>query len=74
MMNSSQTSQLQRAIDIVEALSLEEQQLLLDIFLKRLQWQRRQQLVRDVQEVRREVAQGNVQFGSVQDFLTELEA
>jgi ABC-type Fe3+/spermidine/putrescine transport system ATPase subunit len=74
MTNTLQASPLQQAIDVVEALSSEDQQLLLEILLKRLQRQRRQQLVKEVQDVHQEVAQGAIQFGSVQDFLTELDA
>lgn len=74
MTNTLQTSQFQQAIEVVEALSSEEQQVLLEILLKRLQRQRRQQLVSTVQEVRQEVTEGVIQFGSVDDFLAELEA
>lgn len=74
MTNALQTSQFQQAIEVVEALSSEEQQVLLEILLKRLQRQRRQQLVSEVQAVRQEVTEGAIQFGSVNDFLAELEA
>jgi len=74
MTDTSQTSQFQQAIDVVEALSLEEQQLLLELLVKRLQQQRRGQILKKVQAVRREVAEGNIQYGSVKEFLSELDA
>jgi hypothetical protein len=63
----------QQAIEIVESLPLEDQEMLIDILLKRLAQQRHQALVQDIAEVRQEYAHGNVQFGSVSNFLTELD-
>jgi hypothetical protein len=74
MTDTTQTSQFQQAIDVVKALSLEEQQLLLELLVKRLQQQRRGQILKEVQAVRREVAEGNIQYGSVKEFLSELDA
>jgi ABC-type Fe3+/spermidine/putrescine transport system ATPase subunit len=74
MTDISQTSRLQQAIDIAEALSLEEQQLLLEILAKRLHRKQRQQLLEEVQEIRQEVAEGGIKYGSVKDFLAELDA
>jgi predicted GIY-YIG superfamily endonuclease len=73
MTNTLRTSQFQQAIEVVEALSSEEQQVLLEILLKRLQRQRRQQLVSAVQDGRQDVAEDQIQFGSVNDFLAELD-
>jgi hypothetical protein len=67
-------SRLQQAIDVAEALSLEEQQLLLEILAKRLHRKQRQQLVEEVEEIRQEVAVGGIKYGSVKDFLAELDA
>jgi homoserine kinase len=74
MTDISQTSRLQKAIDFAEALSLEEQQLLLEILAKRLHKKQRQQLLEEVQEIRQEVAEGGIKYGSVKDFLAELDA
>jgi len=74
MTDISQTSRLQQAIDFAEALSLEEQQLLLEILAKRLHRKQRQQLLAEVQEIRQEVAEGGIKYGSVKDFLAELDA
>lgn len=74
MMDTSQTSRLQQAIDVAEALSLEERQLLLEILAKRLQRQQGQQLLDEVQDVHQDIAKGSIKYGSVQDFLVELDA
>ena len=76
-MNSNKTeitSIFQNAISTVEALSIEEQTLLIEIIQKRLQQQKRQQLKQEIQSVRQEYREGKVTFGSVEDFMNELEA
>lgn len=73
MADISQTSRLQQAIDIAEALSLEEQQLLLEILAERLHKKRRKQLLEEVQEIRQDVVEGRIKYGSVKDFLAELD-
>ncbi len=73
MLESVQTSRLQQALDTVESLSIEEQNLVIEILLKRLQRKRREQLLQEISEVRQEVSQGIIQFGSVGDFLKELD-
>jgi hypothetical protein len=52
MTDALQTSRLQQAIEVAEALSLEERQLLLEILAKRLRRQQSQQLLEEIQEVR----------------------
>ena len=74
MTDALHTSRLQQAIDIAEALSLEERQLLLEILTKRLRRQQSQQLLEEIQDVRQDVANGSIKYGSVKDFLTELDA
>ncbi|MBD2299905.1 hypothetical protein H6G80_23030 [Nostoc sp. FACHB-87] len=74
MTDISKTSRLQNAIDVAESLSLEEQQSLLEILAKRLHRKQRQQLLEEVQEIRQEVAEGGIKYGSVKDFLAELDA
>ena len=68
-----QTSIFQNAISTVEALSIEEQTLLIEIIQKRLQQQKRKQLKQEIEEVRQEYREGKVIFGSVEDFMNELE-
>lgn len=69
---TAQDSIFQKAIEVVEALSPDEQAMLVDIIHKRLQQQRRTQLLQEVAEARHAYAQGNVCRGSVSDLLAEL--
>ncbi|MBE9095308.1 hypothetical protein [Tychonema sp. LEGE 07203] len=73
MSKTTQTSQFQQALEAVEALSLEDQAMLLDILQNRLRQQRRNELLKEVAEVRQEYAEGNVKFGYVADFMAELD-
>lgn len=66
-------SAFQRAIDAVEFLSLQDQEAVLALLQKRVADQRRQELRQSVAEVRHEFAQGNVQFGSIDDFMAGLD-
>jgi 5-bromo-4-chloroindolyl phosphate hydrolysis protein len=67
------TSAFQQAIETVEKLSLEEQEILLNTLQKRLSQQRRAILSQEITEIRQEIAQENVKFGSVDQFLEELD-
>ncbi|MCL1464980.1 hypothetical protein [Argonema galeatum] len=67
------TSTFQQAIDFIEALSLEDQEILIDIIQKRIKEQKRRQLLQDIAEVESEYAEGKVKFGTVDDFLAELD-
>ncbi|MBD2020249.1 hypothetical protein H6F43_08625 [Leptolyngbya sp. FACHB-36] len=70
----TETSTFQQAIEVVEALSLDDQIVLLNLLQRRLQQRRRSQILQEVEDVRRDYAEGNVQYGSVADFLSELDA
>ncbi|NJL39685.1 MAG: hypothetical protein HC899_25270 [Leptolyngbyaceae cyanobacterium SM1_4_3] len=72
MLNHSST--FQQALEAVEALSLGDQEALLDLLRKRLADQRRKALVKEITEVRQEYSQGQVKFGSVSGFLAELDS
>ena len=74
MSKNTKISQFQQALEAVEALSLEDQSMLLDILHKRLCQQRRNELLKEVAEVRQDYAQGNVKFGSIADFMAELDS
>ena len=74
MSETLQTSRLQQAIDTVESLSIEEQNLVVDIFLKRLQRKRREQLLQEISEIQQEISEGKIKYGSVDDFLKELDS
>jgi len=73
MSKNKNTSQFQLAIEAVEALSLEDQGMLLEVLQKRIYQQRRNELLEEIALVRQEYAEGNVKFGSVEDFLEELD-
>ena len=73
MSKVSQTSSFQKVIEAVEAMPLEDREILLDILQKRLYNSRRCQLVQEIAEVRQDYAEGKVNFGSVDDFLAALD-
>jgi hypothetical protein len=66
------TSAFQQAIETVEKLSLEEQEILLNTLQKRFHQQRRATLSQEIKEIRQEAAEGTVKFGSVDQFIEEL--
>jgi hypothetical protein len=66
-------SLFQQAIDAVEVLSIEDQIALIDVLSHRLQERQRQQLLQETQEAHQEYEEGKVKFGSVADFLSELD-
>jgi hypothetical protein len=65
MTEVTKTSTFQQAIEAVEALSLEDQAMLLEILQNRQRQQRRNEVLQEVTEVRQEYAEGNVRYGSV---------
>ncbi len=66
-------STLQQALDVVETLDPEEQAILVDIISKRLNQQRRNQLLQEVGQARLDYQQGNIKQGSVADLMAELD-
>jgi len=74
MRQKYQTSGFQQALETVESLSPDEQEMLIEIVQKRLQQQRRKDLVDTVTEARKDYAQGNVRRGSVTDLMVELDS
>ncbi|MBL1211502.1 hypothetical protein [Geminocystis sp. GBBB08] len=67
------TSSFQQAIETVERLSLEEQEILVNLIQKRLSEQRRIMLSKEIKEIHQEIEEGKIKFGTVNDFLTELD-
>jgi hypothetical protein len=65
-----QTATLQAAIKLINSLSVEDQTALAELLQKRIQ---HQTLVREVEEIRQDFAQGNVKLGTVADFLAEMD-
>jgi hypothetical protein len=73
MQQTGKTSIFQQAIEAVEALSIEDQAVLIDLVQQRLKHQRREELRERVAEAERDYAAGNVRRGSVADLVAELE-
>ena len=72
-MATTQTSLYQKALEAIEALSLEDQKELIETLNNRFNLRQRQQLFAEIQEVQAEYKSGQVKFGSVSDFLEELD-
>jgi hypothetical protein len=72
-MTVTKTSLYQQALEAVEALSLEEQKELIETLNNRFNFRQRQQLLAEIGEVQAEYKSGQVKFGSVNDFLEELD-
>jgi hypothetical protein len=70
---AEKSSIFQKAIDTVEALSPEEQNILIDIIQKRLKQQHRAQLLKAVAESEKDYETGNVHRGTVADLMAELD-
>ncbi|MDJ0724542.1 MAG: hypothetical protein QNJ38_05465 [Prochloraceae cyanobacterium] len=67
------TSFFQQAIETVESLPEDAQQILVDIIQKRLKQKRRDELVQEVAAAEEDYARGEVKYGSVDDLMAELE-
>jgi hypothetical protein len=59
-------------LEAADALSLEEKETLIDILRRRVAERRRQALVEEVQEARRDFAQGNCPAATVDEIMQEL--
>lgn len=73
MLKNHQNSSFQKAIEIVESLSIEEQETLIEIIQNRLKQRRRDELIQSVKESEQNYLQGHVKRGSVADLMAELE-
>jgi hypothetical protein len=73
MVNLHSESAFQKAIEAAEQLSIDQRLMLLDVLRQRIQQTNHQELVAEVAAVREEYRSGNVQFGSVSDFMSELD-
>ena len=67
------TSHFQEIIDTIEELSIEDQELLLEIVNKRLIKQKRSRLVAEIAEAREAYRKGEVQRGTVADLMKVLD-
>ena len=66
-------STLQKAIEIVESLPSDEQEILVEVIRRRMLQRRRAVLIGEVAEARKAYGRGEVRRGSVDDLLGELE-
>ena len=66
-------STFQQAIETVEALSLEEQAMLLEIIQNRLREDKRQELLENIKQSEQDYAEGNVKRGLVSYWMKDLE-
>jgi len=69
-----QKPQLDQVLDLVDALDLEQQEMLVDIVRSRLRECRRDQILADVAEAEEEYRRGNYRTGTVEELLAELDA
>jgi flagellar biosynthesis chaperone FliJ len=67
------TSEFQKALETVEALPIEAQEVLIDVLEKRINQQKRARLVQEVHEAEQDYAEGQIRRGSVADLMSELE-
>ena len=72
MNNIEETSKFQKALEVVEALSIDDQAILVEIIQQRLRQQRRDELLQEVGRSQQEYEAGTVRRGSVADLLAEL--
>ena len=72
-MATTKISLYQQALEAIEALSVEDQRELIETLNHRFNLRQRQQLITEVKEVQTEYELGQVKFGSVSDFLEELD-
>ncbi|MGB7544483.1 MAG: hypothetical protein WBL92_02665 [Methanothrix sp.] len=66
-------SSFQELIESVEALPLDDQEILMDIINRRIIEQRRDELVADMEESMQAYRKGEVRIGTVDDLLRDLD-
>ncbi|HEY9701434.1 MAG TPA: hypothetical protein V6C58_03260 [Allocoleopsis sp.] len=71
--STKQTSKFQEIIEIVESLQLQDREILLDILNKRVQYEKQQKFSQEIAEVELEYTEGKVKYGTVDEFLAELD-
>lgn len=71
-MSSHQTITFQKVLDIVESLSEDQQETLIDIIQRRLVEHRREELAEHIKEAREEYVRGEVHHGTVDDLMKEI--
>jgi DNA-binding NtrC family response regulator len=67
-------SHLDQILDEIASLSLDEQEMLLDLLKKRHIEQKRLRIVREVREAQREHKRGLTKSGTIEDLIKDLES
>jgi hypothetical protein len=67
-------SHLDQILDAIASLSLDEQEMLLDLLKKRHIEQKRLRIVREVREAQREHKRGLTKSGTIEDLIKDLES
>lgn len=73
MAEAAAKSSFQEIIESVEALPLDDREILMDIINKRIIEQRREELVADLEESMQAYRKGEVRIGTVDDLLRDLD-
>lgn len=73
MTEAIEKSSFQELIESVEALPLDDQQILMDIINRRIIEQRREELFSDMEKSLQAYRKGEVRIGSVDDLLRDLD-
>jgi ribosomal protein L18E len=73
MLKTTNKSHFQEIIETVESLSIDDQEMLLKVLNKRLREQKRNKIAQEIDQVRQEYQEGKINFGSVDNFLLELD-
>ena len=73
-MSSAHTSTFDQALDAVERLTLDEQAELTEIVRRRIAESRREQILKDVEDSRREFANGGGKAMTAEEIIRELQS
>jgi hypothetical protein len=71
-MSQMVSSPFQRAIDVVEALPLEDQETVIELLQRRLVERRRAEIARNASATLQAVREGRARYGSVEDLKRDL--
>jgi hypothetical protein len=71
-MSQTVSSTLQKAIDVVEALPLEDQETVIELLQRRLVERRRTEIARNATATLQAVREGQARYGSVEDLKRDL--
>ena len=72
VMEKTEVSMLQQALDVVESLPPDDQEALIDLIRHRLVEKRRAEIARNAEETLQAVREGRAQYGSIEDLRRDL--